>query len=626
MCGIAGFTNINSSNDHLKSIIEKMLSVIAYRGPDDEGIAINPWLTFGHRRLSIIDPHGGKQPCVDTHGNILVFNGEIYGYKEISRKLKQQNIQLRYQSDTEVLFWLLNTKGIEKTLEMVDGMFAFAYYSKALNKLFLARDRFGEKPLFYSYKEQQLIYASEIKAMRQHPMLEDTTLDPEQISSYLTLEYLPGAMSGFMSIEKLLPGHWLCYDLDKKDIRVQQYSRVDLTTTKEQVGEQEKLERLKQLVSESVKQRLIADAPVGVFLSGGLDSSIIASLAREHSNKINSYTIKMPGLAFDESPYAYSCAKKLDLEHTTIELCDRDILDTFDQIVENLDEPLADSSLIPTALLCRYTSQHVKVAIGGDGADELFAGYPNFQAQHLAPIMSYMPAVLGGMFRQLLGYLPVSEKYMSPAFKFKQLSYGFGLPVEQQSAAWMSSWFKEDQKKLWRNEYRGNINKGMNDLLKDLKCKSNTAHRVDQLLYTFTHTYLPDNILVKMDRASMYSSLEVRSPFLDKNLSEYVYSLPYRDKIRFFNGKYLLKKLAKDYLPDEIIKRKKHGFGFPISSYIRTHLKERVADILLDKNNPVMDWFERDKIEQYWKEHQSLQRDHGKKLWALFVLMSVARN
>lgn len=625
MCGIAGFTNFLNSKDRSNTIIEKMLGVIAHRGPDDEGVAHNSFFTFGHRRLSIVDLHGGKQPCTDEYGNILIFNGEIYGYKQLAKRLKQENIQLNNDSDTEVLFSLLNTKGIINTLEMIDGMFAFAYYSAKDNKLYLARDRFGEKPLFYSNINQQLIFASEIKAMRQHPQTQNVSLDASQISSYLTLEYLPGTMTGYESITKLLPGHWLCFNPENKNISIHQYNHVDITANVKH-SEQEKLERLKQYLSDSVKQRLIADVPVGVFLSGGLDSSLIAAMAQEHSSNVNSYTIKMPGLSFDESPYAEACARSLGLNHTTIELSTNDVITGLDLIDQKLDEPFADSSLIPSVLLCRYTSQYVKVALGGDGADELFAGYPNFKAQQLAPLMSYLPERLGDIFRRSLKYFPSSDKYMSLSFRLKQLSYGFGLPIEQQSVSWMSAWFAGEQRQLWQPAYKNNINEGLNNLLSELKQRSACKHRIDQLLYIFIHTYLPDDILVKMDRASMYSSLEVRSPFLDKRFSDYVLSLPQEDKIHILKGKYLLKKLAGSYLPQQIIDRKKHGFGFPVSSFIRTHLKERMADIILDKTSPLKDWFEVSQIERYWKEHQSGDFDHGKKLWSLYVLMNVARN
>ena len=603
-----------------------MLKQIEYRGPDEFGIQSNSLLTFGHRRLSIIDLKGGKQPCVDGQGNMLSFNGEIYGYKQLAVELRQQGVRLASQSDTDVLFSLLKQSGVSKTLEKIDGMFAFSFYAKNQNKLYLVRDRFGEKPLFYSYKNNQLIFASEIKAMRQHPLLQQSSLDAGQASSFLTLEYMPDSMSGYEAIKKLLPGHYLCLDLEKNDISIKQYNRVNISVSSRNESEEEKIEQLKQYLSESVKQRLVADVPVGLFLSGGLDSSLIAAIAQQHSDNINSYTIKMPGTSFDESPYAEVCAKALDLRHTTIELSPHDVLSGVDALVENLDEPLADSSLIPSALLCKYTRQNVKVAIGGDGADELFAGYPNFQAQQLAPLMSCIPKGLGTVLRRSLDYLPVSDSYMSYSFKLKQLSYGFGLPVEQQSVSWMSAWFVDEQRSLWQSGHHNTINAGLSDLLNSLKRESNSNHRINQLLYIFTHTYLPDDILVKMDRASMYSSLEVRSPFLDKNFTDYVFGLPQNDKLRLFKGKYLLRKLAKSYLPDSILQRKKHGFAFPISEYIRTHLKERVGDTILNRTNPIMDWFDFNYINTCWKEHQSMRRDHGKKLWALYILMNVAKN
>lgn len=603
-----------------------MLTLLVHRGPDDHGVIYNKLFTFGHRRLAIIDLHGGKQPCSDAHGNVLIFNGEIYGYQQLAQTLSQQHIHLRNNSDTEVLFCLLKHQGIEATLKMIDGMFAFAYYEHRTQQIYLARDRFGEKPLFYSIQNQQLVFASELKAIRQHPLLQQSTLDYKEISSYLTLEYLPGSMTGYQFINKLLPGHWLCFNPKEKSHNIHRYYQVRIhSSTSSKHTQEEKIAILRQHLVNSVKQRLIADVPVGVFLSGGLDSSLIAAIARQHSNQINSYTIKMPESSFDESPYAEECAKALDLQHTTIELSNTDVLAGFDRTIAKLDEPLADSSLLPSSLLCHFSRQHVKVAIGGDGADELFAGYPNFQAQQFAHLMQYIPASWGKLLRYSLQYLSVSDQYMNLAFRLRQLSYGFGLPIAQQSIYWMSAWFTEEQQRLWQPPYQSTINLELNKLLKNVQQESTNSHRINQLLYLFTTTYLADDILVKMDRASMYSSLEVRSPFLDKALTDYVFSLPRTDKIRFFQGKQLLKKLAHSYLPEKIIKRKKHGFGFPISNAIRTLFKERIADIILDRKNPLMDWFEPNQIEHYWQEHQAYRQDHGKKLWALYILMNIAK-
>jgi asparagine synthase (glutamine-hydrolysing) len=628
LCGIAGFTHSKQPGLQASTLIEKMLSSLEHRGPDDKGVVSNNDLTFGHRRLAIIDPEGGIQPCSDSAGNILIFNGEIYGYKQIANNLSQQHIPLANHSDTEILFQLLKTVGIEKTLKQINGMFAFAYYEHKSRKIYLARDRFGEKPLFYALQNQQLIFGSEIKALRQHHALKSISLDPKQISTYLTLEYLPGICSGYEEIKKLLQGHWLCFDIDKKTIEIKRYYHFNLNNTHAYVdastGQDEKINLIENALSESIKQRLIADVPVGVFLSGGLDSSLIASMARQHSSKINSYTIKMPDASFDESIYAERTAKYLGLNHTTVEISNNDIVTAFDTLSQKLDEPLADSSLIPSHLLCHFTTDKVKVALGGDGADELFAGYPNFKVQHFAHLIKYIPASLGQFLRAFLSKLPVSGQYMNYAFLLNQFSYGFGLPVEQQSVNFMSAIATDEQHKLWQKNFHGNINNDLNELLLNLKLLSNNNNRMNQLLYIFIQTYLANDILVKMDRASMYSSLEVRSPFLDNHLTEVVASLPCNDKIHFFTGKYLLKQLAKKHVPTHVIKRKKHGFGFPISNAIRTLFKERVEDTILDKSNPLMAYFEQQQIEKYWSQHLSFQQDHGKKLWALYVLMNIA--
>lgn len=621
LCGIAGFTSPDDYNDPQK-IIHNMLSTIIHRGPDNQGVSIDNNYALGHVRLAIVDLSGGLQPRIDNTQKqaALVFNGEIYGYKHLALQLEKKGIYLQDSSDTEVLFNLLKHQGIDKTLEQIDGMFAFAY--KEHERIILVRDRFGEKPLFYGIHNNRLVFASEIKAILQHPLYQSSCLDPTAISQYLTLEYLPGDLTGYKGIYKLLPGHVLVFE--KGQAKIQHYWKPKLTHNRSET-ETEKTTKIETLLTASVEQRLVADVPVGVFLSGGLDSSLIAAFVAQLTSSVSAYTIKMPHNSFDETFYAKRIAKHLGMPINVIELESNHLLDALDTIDNKLDEPFSDSSLLPTYMLCKAASQSVTVALGGDGADELFAGYPNFIAQKFASLMHCFPEYSGTLLRYLLNLLPKTTHYMNIGFRLKQLSYGFGQHPGMQTYHWMSAFSINEQSRLWKPNKDIHFNL-FSPYFQQLNSEIKSDNNVERLLYLLMATYLPDDILTKMDRASMYNSLEVRSPFLSKDFAEYVFSLNINDKLNGFETKYMLKKMAEKHLPRDIIYRKKHGFGLPITELIRGLFKEKFASVLLSAENPLMDWFVEDEINRYWKEHQSKKRDHGKKLLTLYRAMALAHN
>ncbi len=661
MCGFVGFS-IAEQSVTTREQLERMLSTIRYRGPDGEGYFVDDGIALGHVRLAIVDLAGGKQPFVEggdyadqnyvdynssnrgihhvnqgTNSDALVFNGEIYGYRTLAESLHRQGVALRDHSDTAVLCALLQRDGIEQTLNKIDGMFAFAYrpsHGAAGGELaenqpvYLARDRFGEKPLYYSVKKGQLIFASEVKAILQHTDCADSRMDRLAISEFLTTEYLLGESTGFEGIKKLLPGHYLKFQAGQ--VTVKRYfnpssvscSSGELELISPSMSQQQRLLLLEEQFNQSIEKQLVADVPVGLFLSGGLDSSLIAAFAKQQHQSVTAYSIKMPEGSFDEAPYASQVASHLKLDHCVIEANESDVLSSFYQIGKQLDQPFADSSMIPSYLVSQKTRNSVKVALGGDGADELFAGYINFKLNKFANIIRYIPASLGTALRQSLRLLPANSGYMSTAFLLQQLSYGFGKNSHFQSLHFMSALSVREQASLWK---KGVLSvkpvQQLHNTISSLVAQKGDTHLTERLQHLFYATYLPDDILFKVDRASMYNSLEVRAPFLCKNFAQLALSLSAEDKLQGFTTKYLLKKMAEKHLPENIIYRKKHGFALPISQLLRNMLKGPVHEVISDRQNPLYEWLHYHQVMQLWKWHQSGKRDYGKKLWALYSLL-----
>jgi asparagine synthase (glutamine-hydrolysing) len=623
MCGITGFT---APGGEAEAILARMNRALAHRGPDGSGSFVDDGIALGHTRLAIIDLAGGAQPRVDrATGDAFVFNGEIYGYKALAEELRKAGVILRDRSDTEVLFQLIRRIGLPRAVERIDGMFAFAYRDGASGALHLVRDRFGEKPLYWGQAQGRLVFASEVSALRCHPDFHETGLDRQAAYSLLLFEYLPGAASGWSGIEKLEPGTILTF----ADGRISQERYWRPRIGGRVVDRDEATEQLGELLRQSVRRSVVADVPVGVFLSGGVDSSLIAALAAEAGPDLTAFTVRVGGGAldasFDETPYAIAVARHLGLRHEIVELGAADLADAFDAVSGQLSEPLADSSLLPAFLVCRAARQLMKVALGGDGADELFAGYPNFAVQRFAPAMRLVPAAFGRVLGRAVAALPSAEGYMNRRFLLGQLAPGFGAPIEWQSFLWMAALAPDRLGALWRRSALPT--EALASAFAPVARRAAEAAGstpVDLLLYLFLTTYLAEDILTKTDRASMFNGLEVRAPYLDRRFAEYALSLPQGLKLHGRIRKYILKHLSCRHLPRAIVERKKHGFAVPIGTLIRTLFRERCRDVLLSCANPVADWFERSAIEALIDEHDSGRHDHGKKLWALYTLFCVA--
>jgi asparagine synthase (glutamine-hydrolysing) len=622
MCGIAGFT---APGRDARQVLAAMNRRLAHRGPDGVGVFVDREVALAHTRLAIIDPAGGAQPRVDPGtGDALVFNGEIYGYRALAEELSRSGVSLCDRSDTEVLFQLIRRVGVARAVARVDGMFGFAFRDGSSGTLYLARDRFGEKPLYYGLAGGALVFASEAPAILAHPAFRDAALDREAAYRFLLFEYLPGTASGWAGIEKLEPATILAFHRGQV-VRERWWRPQVARRDRRAVGEDEAVERLDGLLRASVRRRIVADVPVGVFLSGGLDSSLLTALAAEASSDLTAFSVEVPGAGFDETPQASGVAQQLGVRHEIVELGEPDLLDAFDAITERLGEPLADSSLLPSYLLCRAARRRMQVALGGDGADELFAGYPNFRVQRWAAAMRLVPQAFGRLSRRLLASLPAGEGYMNRLFLLNQLSQGFGTATHRQSFLWMAPVEPFAMARLWRASALPQD--GYAAAFRPIdRHAADTAQlsQIDRLLHLFLLTYLPEDILTKSDRASMMNGLELRAPFLDRDFAEYAAALPSALKLDGGTTKYVLKRLACRYLPQWVIDRPKHGFAVPIGRLIRTLYRERCRDLLLSRQNPVAGWFERNAIEGLLDEHASGRRDHGKKLWALYVLFAVA--
>lgn len=624
MCGIAGFTR---PDRNASAVVRSMMAEIEHRGPDDDGVWIDDQIAVGHQRLTIIEPIGGDQPRLDpVTGDLLVFNGEIYNYRDHAAALRDAGVRLRDGSDTEVLFQMIRLHGVESALRRLDGMFAFAYRDGASGIVTLARDRFGEKPLFYAVVAGQLVFASEIKALRKHPLCAAAEIDVEAIGQYLAFDYVPAPRTGFAGINKLLPAHTLKF----QDGQITVEAFWDLPagdpsqpSAEMPATETEAVDRLDTLLRDSIKARLVADVPVGVFLSGGIDSALIAAIAADYAPGISAYTIKMPGDGYDETPIAARVADRFGLRHQVRTLTDADVLHALDRVEGKLDEPFADPSIVPTYLLSETAAQGVKVALGGDGGDELFAGYINFQARKAAAIMAHLPALTGTALRKALSVLPPSDRYMALPFKLAQLSQGFGQSEHMQSFLWMAPFDADARRALLCNDMP--IERSL-DPVREWVEQHSARGPVDRLQRLFSAFYLPDDILTKVDRASMYNSLEVRAPYLSEGIAQFAFAMPERWRVNGYTTKYLLRRLAARYLPDDVVGRRKHGFAIPVSGLMRGPLRDRVNDVLLDASNPISHLFDRAEIERLLSAHMDRREDHRKRLWSLYCLFRFGKS
>ncbi|GMT48500.1 MAG: asparagine synthetase B [bacterium] len=620
MCGILGFTRYRSQFDH-RRVIKEMADSIRHRGPDEEGFHLTGEIVLGHRRLSIIDIGGGHQPMFNETGRVaVVFNGEIYNFKSLKEDLVSKGHDFRTNTDTEVLVHLYEEKG-ESFLGDLNGMFSLALWDQDQELLILARDRAGKKPLYYSEMGGELVFASELKAMMKYPAF-TKEIDPNAFYKYLAHEYVPTPHSIFKGVKKLPAGSYLIYHRGSSSIRAFWDFTLDEVNGKA-YSERELTEELDHLLRESVKRRLISDVPLGVFLSGGIDSSAIVAYMADliPSKDIKTFSIGFEDKSFDESMYARDVAKHFNTSHHEKILDPKTMVDILPEVMSFMDEPFADASIIPTYLLSKFTRENVTVALGGDGGDELFMGYPTFQASRIAQLYKLIPESLHHhVIQRLAQKLPVSMTNISLDFKIKQFLYAVQKDKNYRDQLWLGAFDLEAMKSLVAHDAIHDLtNENLFSEVILFNQKKETSHHLDRLSYFYFKSYLHDDILVKVDRASMATSLEIRAPFLDVQVMDFIGSMPHQFKLKGFTMKYILKKVLEKRLPKHIIKRPKKGFGMPVAKWFRDDLRAFVLDIFSEDKIKREGFFNYQYIKTLLDEHLAGKRDHRKKLWTLFV-------
>lgn len=606
MCGIAGFVGAGGRGD-----LEAMIASLRHRGPDGEGVYVDPerGVFLGHRRLAILDIEGGAQPMWNEDGGVgVVFNGEIYNHRELRVSLEKAGHAFRsHHSDTEVLVHGYEEWGSDLP-QRLNGMFAFAVYDRGRERLFLARDRFGEKPLFYSQSPRGFVFASELTALALHPCV-DARLSVRSLQKLFAHGYLPAPNTIIEGARKLPGGHHLTYELRGQGITIEPYweFRVAPDASLERAAEPELVGELRRLLDQAVGRRLESDVPLGIFLSGGLDSSAVALAAARAlpADTIRTFSIGFREPSFDESHFARRVAALVGTRHDERVLGAGDAAGLVPEVLARIDEPLGDPSLVPTYQLSRFTREHVTVALSGDGGDELFAGYDPFRAIGIADLYSRLvPGPVHRGLRRLAEMLPASERNMSLDFKVKRGLMGISYPERVRHPVWMAPVEPDRMGELFEAPLP------VEELYEEAIGVWNTARSddpVDRGLDFFTNLYLQDDILTKVDRASMMVSLESRAVFLDNDLVEFCRRLPARYKYRNGTRKYLLKKMLAEDLPGDIVERPKKGFGIPLASWLRTVPREM-------PRRPVPG-MRLDVMARMWDAHRAGRADNRLPMW-----------
>lgn len=602
MCGYFGFVNSNGNIN--KELFKYYLK---YRGPDQQNIYNKENIFIIHNRLKIIDLEGGQQPVKNIDGNILSYNGEIYNFKRIQKELL--NNKVNFSSDTDLLFYLLNNIGVEKTCEIIDGMYSFYFYEKKTNTSYLCRDISGQKPIYYYFEKNELIFSSEILPISKIKKHLDINLS--NIKKYLMMDYVPREQTIFSKIKKVLPGH--IYKFKNNYLEKISFSKNLVNNNK--TNESSSID---DILRTSIKDCLIADVPIGVMLSGGIDSSLISVIANEYKKEIPTFSITFENKSYDESEYINFLIKEKKLNNKQYKLSDNDLNEGMNEVLEKLDEPFSDPSLIPTYLVSKFAKQYVKVALTGDGADELFGGYPNFKISKLSKLISLFPRKFSTILRKSINHnIQSSENYMNLGYLFKQISFGLGKNPKFQSNYFMSTYSEDELDLLFDSKF--NENEIFEDI-SNLFLNYNTENNIDRTQHIFFNSYLPDDILFKSDRSSMYNSLELRSPFLTNDMIKFSSMLDSNKKANLLNNKIILKRLSQKYLPKKIIKRKKHGFALPFKNLIFENIKNIKDEIIENKQ---LNFLNKKVVHGILENKKENLINNQKKIWSLFILSKV---
>jgi len=616
MCGICGVTYFDREKQVSERLVKRMCDVIRHRGPDDEGIMTIGAHGMGMRRLSIIDLVSGKQPIANEDNSMwIVFNGEIYNYKSLREDLVKKGHRFKTNTDTEAILHAYEEYG-EECPEKLNGMFGFAIYNQNDQTLFLARDRLGIKPLYYFHDASKFAFGSELKSILQVPEI-PREVDHRSLDVFLTFEYIPSPLSIFKGISKVPPGHSLTLKSGK--ISIKKYWQLEIN--EQNATEDELCEQLVELLQDAVKIRLMSDVPLGAFLSGGIDSSsIVALMSRVMDRPVKTFSIGFKEASYNESEYARSVAEFYGTEHHEF-ILEANALELTEKLFGILDEPFGDFSIFPTYLVSKMARQHVTVSLSGDGGDELFAGYDTYIANRMANAYARVPKFLHrGIVAPILNMIPPTEKKKGLINRAKRFSEGLRLPDDLAHTRWMIFLQAAEKERLYSADMLSSLNEfDSYGFIRNYFKEAKTQDALNQQSYVDIKSYLVDDILVKVDRMSMATSLEARVPFLDHRVVEFSATVPSHLKLQGKTTKYLLKKAMADYLPPDILTRGKEGFSIPIKNWIKHDLKDLMMDVLSPGRIKREGFFESTFVEQLKNEHLSGKENHSHRLWAMMV-------
>ena len=637
MCGICGIVWTNGDDVGQKTL-DVMTDALSHRGPDDRGtLLLRPGegknrsqagIAFGHRRLSIIDlTEAGRQPLSNEDETVwITFNGEIYNFPELRAELLAKGHVFKTATDTEVIVHLHEEMGADFPKKLF-GMFAVAVWDCRRERLILARDRVGKKPLFYRHEPNRLLFASELKSLLTAPNI-PREIDPLALDQYFTYQYVPHPRTIWRGISKLPPAHIAVWT-PQNDWSVSRYWEYDFNAEEQGVSEEEWSQRLRETLEKAVKSRLRSDVALGAFLSGGIDSSVIVGLMTKLSpNKVRTFSIGFAQKEYDETPFARRTAERLGTEHTEL-VVTPDAKAIFPQIVHQYDEPYSDSSAIPTWYLCEMTRREVTVALSGDGGDELFAGYDRYKAVGLAGALDFLPLA----FRRLLagpvrGMIPASTSQRSILRRGKRFLEAVGMEPMERYLQWIAIFHSARLDALYAPAYKNRLldfaaseapHYDRLAFLRDAQAVSARRDFVTSISLTDVLTYLPCDILTKVDIASMRHALEVRCPLLDTDVVELAVKMPITFKRNGGKGKKILRDTFREFLPPELENRPKTGFGVPLDHWFRGPLKKTIQDALLDPKSPAAEYFNPAFVRRMLDEHLAGKFDHAYRLWSLLV-------
>lgn len=616
MCGIAGFFKHGGGDP---DALKRMTGLLAHRGPDSEGYFFDEknGVALGHRRLSIIDlSKDAHQPMSNEDETLwITYNGEIYNYRAIRDALLAKGHKFKSNSDTEVIIHAYE-EWQEGCLEKLEGMFALAIWDEKKQRLFLARDRIGKKSLFYYRDDRRFAFASELQALLALEIPRE--VDLSAVHQYLTYQYIPAPKSAFKNIFKLPPASYLI--LENGEVKTQRYWGIDFSRKILVVDEKELGSEVFEGLKKAVEKRLVSDVPLGAFLSGGVDSSVIVALmAGLMKEPVKTFSIGFEDDAYNELPYARQIAKLFKTDHKEF-IVSFDALNVLPKLVRHYGEPFADSSALPTYYLSKMASGHVKVALSGDGGDENFAGYDRYYALKLMQWFRYMPEAVRALFLRMVSIGGESDG-KSRMRRVERFIQGSLHPKNYEYLQWMSIFSRKDMECLYDDAMLNVLSEEVSeDYLIKLFKNTSALDPVEKAMEADIHSYLPFNLLVKVDIASMANSLEIRCPFLDHNLMEFAASIPAGYKLNRNVKKYILKKAFGGIIPDTIFERPKAGFGVPVCKWFRNDLKDYVSDILLSHRFIERGYFKQEAIKKLLSEHTSETKDQSFKLWSLLML------